>query len=268
MYYGDALAMYQLFGYFHTLENCAGFSREEVRNVWFDMVRNDVSTADMYAYLHHQSNGRIVLDKTPLLPIYGQSKLVLRTLLEYEPVFIYLVRNPLAVISSFQKTFIGTLRRMDVKRKTNPKIFPDHWQYFKAAGEVSPFRFYESMWVHSNLAIREFLEEVPAQRVCQLTFEEFLQDPEKLLRLICHMLAIDYSPEMTQIHKIRKPTFTHREIFRMIWRYEVPVGDPSRLWTRENQSSISSGRTQASRQEWDQLLPETQKLAQSFGFTA
>lgn len=266
MYYGDPLAMYLIFGYFHTLEQITGLSREEVKRLWFEMVQKDISVAEMYGYLHQQSNGRIILDKTPLLPLYGQSRAVLKDLLVYEPVFIYLVRNPLSVISSFQKMFLGILGQMDIKKKTNPKIYPDHWHYFKSAALESKPRLYESVWFHSNSVISDFVKELPPHQVYQLTFENFLQDPESHLKQICQKLEIDYDPEMTQVSKKRKPVYSHQDIAKMVWEYNVPVGDLNRLWSAQHHHAINPGRAQSKDHQWRQLQPATQALAQSFGY--
>lgn len=266
MYFNEPLAMYQPFGYFHTVEKIANLKREEMKDLWFEMIQKDMPIADMYSYLHHLSNKKIVLDKTPLLPLYGHSRSVLKTLLHYEPVFIYLIRNPLDVISSYQKMYVGTLGRVDFKKKTNPKIFPEHWQHFKIAAAESTFRYHESVWYHSNLAIKEFLKELPSSQVCQLTFEEFLQNPEIYLKQICQKLDIEFSHEMVQINKIRKPIYSHREIINMVWNYDVPVGDINRLWSTALQLSISPIHTQKKHHQWNRLLPQTQILAESFGY--
>lgn len=61
IYNGDPLAMYLLFGYFHTLERITGLSREKVKHIWFEMVQKDIPVAGMYSFLHQHSQGRIIL---------------------------------------------------------------------------------------------------------------------------------------------------------------------------------------------------------------
>ncbi len=143
---------------------------------------NDLSTQAFYRHLQDLVAPRMLVDKTPH---YAYNLATLRYAeVEFDqPLYVHLLRHPIATIRSFEKT------RME------------QVSMFQAPGQVPPRQRAEMMWLISHRNILEFLAAVPAHRQHRLRFEDLVRHPRPSMEAVCAFGGLAYHPDMLQPYK-------------------------------------------------------------------
>lgn len=133
----------------------------------------NLTTWQTYEYLRVLCHGRHLVDKSPT---YGDD---MQTLYKADDVdhnarYLFLVRNPLAVIHSFVKRRFKELLGL----------------------EGEPARLAEAMWARTNGNIRNLFDSIPNERQLSLRYEDLVSAPADTMRRICAFLGLSYEPRM------------------------------------------------------------------------
>jgi LPS sulfotransferase NodH len=208
-----------------------------------------LATVDVYRWLlGFLGPEQILLDKTPA---YANDGATLRRSLPLEPVYVWLVRHPLAVIESHVRLkhrehhTASPRGRARWARDTAVETFA-RW-----ARGLSPLaRQREVKWVIQQTVIREFLAGVPAAQQCTIRFEDLVRDPEPQVRRLCDAIGITPEPAMLEACGARQAMNPH-------------LGDPN-FHTHDRIDRATADLWRASFSE-DQLTLETRRLMDAIG---
>ncbi|MBQ4862211.1 non-ribosomal peptide synthase/polyketide synthase [Pseudoalteromonas sp. MMG013] len=167
------------------INNC---SMEEAVSTMGALEAQNMSTKDFYGFLQNSIEGKILVDKT------ASYALDLETLKRAEDDFegakyIHLVRHPYGMINSFKEVKISQL------------LFPYDHDYSEAElGEL--------VWTLCHQNILKFLEHVSSDRHHLVTFEELVNEPERVTKELCEFLNIEFTPQMLEPTKDAKGKMT------------------------------------------------------------
>jgi hypothetical protein len=163
-----------------------------------------MSVAEFYGLIQQQIANRMLVDKTPSYAL-DRSILERAETLFDEPLYIHLLRQPCAMIRSFEQAKLHLVG--DV--------------FFSASPECSPAELAQFIWLVSHENIQVFLQHVPVHRQHQVRFERLVKDPEPVGRDLCRFLGLEFDADMLQPYaeKRRRMTDGVSELTPM-------VGDP------------------------------------------
>lgn len=155
---------------------------EEVANQEVaQLLQENASTHSVYARIQKLCQNRLLVDKSPSYPL---SRPALRRAERWfeKPLYIHLVRHPLACIRSwtacnFDQVLFGPPRQ---------------------AGEMD--------WLLSNENILHHLRGVDPQRQRLIRYEDLLRDPEAEMRRLCEFLAVEFEPAVLQPYQGQRMT--------------------------------------------------------------
>jgi len=154
-----------------------------------------------YAYIYDQilltSGKEFFLDKTPryyfiLLELYKTFP---------EAKYIFLFRNPLAILNSIVETW----------------------------SEFFLWRFKEDLLIAPQLMI-EGRERVGKQALT-VNYEKLVSDPERISQSICKFLGIDFESEILNYHKQTSDTWQFGDK-ESIYNYDKPVSEMANKWSK------------------------------------
>ena len=117
---------------------------------------------------------KLLIDKTPS---YAKSLEVLLSAEERfeSPVYVHLVRHPLAVVDSYV-------------RQRFHKLIP--------AGDLDPHAAAEAVWTARNTNLLALEERVGSERVWRIRFEDLLASPRETLSPLCTFLGVPFANEL------------------------------------------------------------------------
>jgi iturin family lipopeptide synthetase B len=152
---------------------------DEAKKIMEEFENRDMTVREFYGILQTWLGDRILVEKTPQ---YTYDIEVLKRAETYlaAPLYIHLVRNPYAVIYSFENA------RLD--------------QLFKYDHHFSPRQLGELLWVLCNQNIREFLEGIPANRKYRLKYEDLVSNPGLMVSQMCDHFGLEFYPGMLDIY--------------------------------------------------------------------
>ncbi|MBV9211459.1 MAG: amino acid adenylation domain-containing protein, partial [Acidobacteria bacterium] len=175
-------------GALRAVMEAVGCSPEEAMALMREYEESGFTTQQFYARLQQWLKGRRLVDKTPSYSLDAAT--LLRAEEDFEnPLYIHLVRNPYAMIHSFEEA------KMD--------------QIFFGGGH--PFKtreLAEIVWHISHQNILEFLRGVPQERQHRLRFEELVTEPEETLEALCRFLKLELHPAMLQPYQEQRGRMT------------------------------------------------------------
>jgi hypothetical protein len=221
----------------------------EAANVDPGPLHDDLAPAALYHRIRRRAPaGSFLVDKTPA---YARSAEALETAESFAPLYIWLVRHPLAVAASRLK------RMWAVRRGHNDKLvarlkYPAHWarQTVRTWTGSSPRALAED-WADVHQRLRRFLGTVGPDRVIRVHYEDLVRAPFLQLQGLCDFLGLEPEPAMLD------PRSNAPRGLR--WG----LGDESIL----EHAGITTGPADAWRKELseDLLSPRVHRLARSLG---
>jgi amino acid adenylation domain-containing protein len=156
---------------------------EEARAWVAGFEAEDLPVQSFYRLLQEESGGRLLVDKTPSYPLDLDT---LRRAEEMfaEPLYIHLTRHPRATIDSYVEAHMDRV-----------------YDFPYPAEEQA-----ELVWLLSHRNIVDFLEEIPAERVHRLAFEELVKSPADQVEAVCRFLGVPFEPAMLDPYQGRRMT--------------------------------------------------------------
>ncbi|MGB5977930.1 MAG: AMP-binding protein, partial [Cyclobacteriaceae bacterium] len=143
-----------------------------------DLAEKGMSVTEFYAFLQKEISPKILVDKST--GYVTDPSLLEKIENTFEnPIYIHLLRHPLATIQSFAKMRIDRLM-------------------LRGKHSYTPRQLGEMVWTIGHGNIRNFLSSIPDHRKHKLTFEDLVNDPDKEMRAVCHLLDITYEARMTR----------------------------------------------------------------------
>lgn len=175
-------------GTIRALMEIKGCGMEEARELMEECEEQNLSVPQFYGLLQAWIGNRRLVDKTPS---YALDKQVLaRAERSFEePLYIHLLRHPYGMIRSFEEAKLE-------------QVFFRYEHPFARRGLA------ELIWTISQQNILEFLEQVPAERQCQLKFEELVGSPQEKLEELCAFLGLAFEPDMIEPYQHQEKRMT------------------------------------------------------------
>ena len=99
-----------------------------------------------------------------------------------EPFYIYLYRDGRDVATSFKKAYVGPKHIYQIAQK----------------------------WHQEQMETTSFLSSLPAHRYVRISYEELIQDPEKVLHLICERIGIEFDETMLDYFNSKESLLTSK----------------------------------------------------------
>lgn len=175
-------------GTIRALMEIKGCGMEEARKIMEECEEQNLSVPQFYGLLQAWISNRRLVDKTPS---YALDKQVLaRAERSFEgALYIHLLRHPYGMIRSFEEAKLEQV-------------------FFRYEHSFARRELAELIWIISQQNILEFLEQVPAERQCQLKFEELVSSPQEKLEELCAFLGLAFEPDMMEPYQHQEKRMT------------------------------------------------------------
>jgi amino acid adenylation domain-containing protein len=178
---------FMLEGTLRALMEIRGCGPDEARRLMAEQEERDLTAQGFYRLLQGWIGERSLVDKTPTYAIDGEV-LQRAEQLFAEPLYIHLVRHPVATMRSFEEA------RMDQLLRFEPSF--------------QPRQLAELVWLVSHRNILHFLASVPVTRQHRVAFEDLVKDPRPVIEGVCRFLGIEFEPEMLEPYKEKRRRMT------------------------------------------------------------
>ncbi|NEP41453.1 MAG: sulfotransferase, partial [Okeania sp. SIO2H7] len=167
------------------IKNCDG---ERALEIMEELEVQNLSTKEFFALIQSWLPGKIIADKTP--PYAFNPQVLQRAEEEFEnPLYIHLLRHPMATIRSMKEARLDLLVAMEEE-------------------EFSVEQKGELMWQISHQNIREFLKDIPSNRQHQLKYEDLVQQPQTTVEGLCKFIGIEFHQDMLEPYKEKRKRMT------------------------------------------------------------
>jgi amino acid adenylation domain-containing protein len=165
-----------------------GCEMEEAREMIREYEEQNLSVPQFYSLMQEWIGARRLVDKTPS---YALDKEVLRRAESCfdDALYIHLLRHPYGMIRSFEEARLEQV-------------------FFRPEHSFSRRELAELIWLVSQQNIRNFLEQVPAERQYQLRFEELLSRPREALEGVCEFLGLEFQALMAEPYQEKEKRMT------------------------------------------------------------
>jgi acyl-CoA synthetase (AMP-forming)/AMP-acid ligase II len=221
------------------LKGCDGGAAERFLR---DSEKADMPVAELYGLFQKLLGGRTLVDKSPSYAL-DSGVLERAEQLFDEPLYLYLLRHPHAVIRSFE----------EAKLHLATPVF------FTTPPECSPRQLAEFVWLISHNNIQAFLQKVPAHRQLRVCFERLVTEPQASLEGICHFLRLDLVPDMVNPYQEKQRRMTDG-----VTDLAPMVGDPK--FHRHDDIDPTAADRWRKYEVPDFLGPKTWAMAESLGY--
>ncbi len=164
----------------------------------------DLTTKQFFRRLQASVQPKTIVDKSPS---YAMDPGALRMAeLEFDGArFIHLVRDPRAMIESFERHHMAQILYLD-----------EH--------PFDPRQLAELVWTLSHRNITEFLADVPQERWFRLQFEDLVRDPAGQMEALCGSLGLAFDPAV-----LRPYDGLDDKMVDGVYAESAPMGDPGFL---------------------------------------
>ncbi len=218
------------------IRNCDG---ERAQEIMEELEQQNLSTKQFFRLMQEWLPDKILVDKTP--PYAYNPQILQRAESEFEnPLYIHLLRHPLATIRSMEQA------RIDLMVSMAEEGFS-----VKQKGEL--------MWLISHINILEFLKNVPSSRQHRVKYEDLVHNPQTTVSQLCKFIGVDFHADMLQPYQDKKQRMSDgiRNLSRM-------AGDP-KFHTHKSIDALAADRWKEDYQA-DFLAAETWQAAAEFGY--
>lgn len=160
-----------------------------------------MSTPEIYRWLLVRAGfGRIVVDKTPA---YARDRITLARAETLIPHYIWLQRHPLGVANSWIERrrarrwgAFGRLGTAAAERLARARHGVGRWLNERLDDRAVNAALARWCLAHETLA--DFFDDVPAERVSTVAYEDVLRSPESTLTTIATRLGVAFEPAMLE----------------------------------------------------------------------
>ena len=173
----DGLALY-LEGTIRALMELEGCDADAARSLIAPFEDESRSVFSFYRELQSRLAGRILVDKTPSYALHREA-LERAELYFDEPLYIHLHRHPCGMIRSFEKASLEQI-------------------FFRHAHEYGSREVAELIWLHGHRVIGSFLDQIPAERWINVSFEALTRRPREQVERICSFIGVPVAEDMLQ----------------------------------------------------------------------
>ena len=147
-----------------------GIDAESSQKLVEDLIKEDLSIAQVYQMLQQLSGDRLLVDKSPTYASNSETLAKAETIF-HRAKYIHLVRHPYAVIESFARM------RMD-------KLI--------GSGDANAYQLAELIWRDSNQNILDLAREIDPERYHLVYYEDLVSKPQEVMTEICEFLEIPF----------------------------------------------------------------------------
>jgi amino acid adenylation domain-containing protein len=174
-------------GTIRALMEARGWGADQATSFMAECESQDLPSQRFYGLLQEAIGSRLLVDKTP---DYSLDPATLRRAEEsFEaPLYLHLVRHPVAVVDSFEKA------RMD--------------RLYEIESELSTRALGELVYVVSHRNILDFLSGIPAERHHRVRFEDLVTEPRSVMEGVCGFLGLDFDEEMLEPYREKQKRMT------------------------------------------------------------
>ncbi|NTW01790.1 MAG: amino acid adenylation domain-containing protein, partial [Oscillochloris sp.] len=159
---------------------------EQASQVMAGYERDQMTIKAFYGRLQQQLGARYLVDKTPVYPL--DPAILQRMEDDFDqPYYVHLVRHPHASVYSFMEAKL------------------DHI-FFRYSHPFAQRELAELVWIISHEHILAFLQGIPAERQCQISFEELVSQPDPEMRRLCDFLGIPFAADMLKPYEGKRMT--------------------------------------------------------------
>jgi sulfotransferase family protein len=164
----------------------------------------DLTTKQFFGRLQAWVHPRTIVDKSPSYAV-DPGALRMAELEFDDALFIHLVRDPRAMIESFERHHMAQILYLD-----------EH--------PFDPRQLAELVWTMSHRNIIEFLADVPEERRFRLRFEDLVQDPSGQMEALSARLGLAFDPAV-----LRPYDGLDDKMVDGVYAESAPMGDPGFL---------------------------------------
>ncbi len=191
-------------GTVRTLMEIDGLDADAARAAMHAAETDGLTTKRFFGQLQEAVAPRILVDKSPS---YALDPAALRKAeAEFTDArYIHLVRQPLAMIDSFERHHMEQVLYLD-----------DH--PFDSRGLA------ELIWTLSHRNTVEFLAGIPSDRWVRMRFEDLVRQPEAEMRTACDALGLEYDPAVARPYE-----YLEHKMIDGVYAESAPMGDPGFL---------------------------------------
>lgn len=168
------------------------------------MRAEGIDRREFFEQLRSRTQADYLVDKSPVNSWSGDRVLPYAEQFEPRPLYIFLIRHPVAVIESIVRNrFDRLLRRISINAKrarryeSSPESVPMDMSLSREQAK-DPWTVGEYIWTRSNRHSLSFLDTVPADRQVTLTYEDLVADPQRELTRVCELLEADFDEAMLE----------------------------------------------------------------------
>lgn len=157
-----------------------GCSAERAQAIMEEFEENDFTSQQFYGVIQEWLGAKILVDKTPF---YTLDLEALKRAEDYfeAPKYIHLLRNPYAVVHSFEEA------KLD--------------QIFRYEHDFSVRELAELVWLICNQNIVAFFEGIENERKHTVKFEDLVYNTDRVVSKICDFLGIEYHEKMIRVYE-------------------------------------------------------------------
>jgi hypothetical protein len=166
--------------------------------------------------------------------------------------YVHLVRHPCGVIRSFEEAKIGELWYPRLVGTAEAERTPCPWP-----AQAFP----ELLWTTLHRNVLAFLDGVPGERQCRVTFEDLVRDPERTIRSLCGFVGVDFEPAMLEPRRDPCERMTDG-----VPPGSTMIGDMTFPSHRSIDASVADRWKQACHDDF--LSDDTREVASALGFDA
>lgn len=167
------------------IKNCDG---ERAQEMMEELEAQNLSTKQFFRLMQEWLPDKIIVDKTP--PYAYNPQILQRAESEFEnPLYIHLLRHPLATIRSMEQARVDFIVSM-----------AEEGFSVKQKGEL--------MWLISHINILEFLKNVPSSRQLRVKYEDLVHNPQTDVNRLCEFIGVDFHTDMLQPYQDKKQRMT------------------------------------------------------------
>jgi amino acid adenylation domain-containing protein len=191
-------------GAVRTVMEVEDLNAEEAKAAIAAAEAEGLTTKQFFARLQAAVAPRILVDKSPS---YALDPATLRKAeVDFEsPRYIHLVREPHAMIDSFERHHMEQVLYLD-----------EHGFDSRQLAEL--------VWTLSHRNISDFLADVPTERWHRLRYEDLVQDPATQLEALCNGLGLVFDPAMARPYEMLESKMVDG-----VYAESAPMGDPGFL---------------------------------------
>jgi len=200
----------------HAFAAAKGLCGAAAERLLESLVAPEAPMKDVYAMLQQAVRPRVLVDKSPIYS-YRLAWLEQAERLFDEPLYVHLVRHPVATMESF------------VRMRFHRLFGGDPWRM----AVLDPWAIAERVWGTANANILSFLRGVPASRRHLVRYEDLVQGPGDALRELCVFLGVDFQEEMLRPYAGNRMTHWGDRRF-------AAIGDPNFLSHGAIEPSLAS----------------------------